>query len=388
MNYRTNKINGDELSALGFGCMRFPKDEKETENLILYSIEKGVNYFDTAFMYGNSEAVLGRILNKNNKRGQVKIATKIPPALIKKHSDFDKYFERQLKRLQTDYIDYYLIHMLTDVSVWNRLVGLGAKTWIDGKKAEGSIKNIGFSFHGGKDEFINICDAYEWEFCLIQYNYLDENNQAGITGLRHAAGKGMPVIIMEPLRGGMLANKLPKNAAQAFEGAQVKRSPAEWAFRWLLNQPEVTCVLSGMNNMKMLEENINTAANTNPGEFTEEDLLVISNAKQAITDAIKVPCTGCGYCMPCPQGVDIPTCLSCYNDTAIEKRFTALSAYIMQTSFKSNPQFASLCNKCGECEGLCPQKIEIRRELQNTKNAFEKFYFKPFVALAKWYMKL
>lgn len=388
MNYRTNKVNGDELSILGFGCMRFNKDETEVEKQILYAIENGVNFFDTAYIYGKSEETLGRILSRNNKRNDVKIATKIPPYFVKKYSDFDKIFNQELTRLQTDYIDYYFIHMITDTRVWKRMVDLGIEKWIDEKKAGGKIKNIGFSYHGGKDEFVKICDAYQWEFCMIQYNYLDENNQAGKSGLQYAAGKGIPVIIMEPLRGGILANKLPKEAAKAFEQAHVKRSPAEWSFRWLYNQPEVTCVLSGMDGMEVLKENIAIASAVKAGELTENDLEVIAKAKKALTEAIKVPCTGCGYCMPCPQGVDIPTCLSCYNNIIIEGKTSAFTRYLMQTSMKSKPQIASLCNKCGKCETHCPQKIEIREELQNTKKAFEKFYFKPIVSIAKQFMKL
>ena len=388
MNYKTNPVNGDELSFLGFGCMRFPKDENETEKLILHAIENGINYFDTAYMYRNSEETLGRILNKNNKRKDVKIATKIPPSMIKKYSDLDKYFDLELTRLQTDYIDYYLIHMITDVGIWWRLVDLDIKKWIDAKKAAGKIKNIGFSYHGGRDEFVKICDVYKWEFCLIQYNYLDENNQAGKTGLQHAASKGLPVMIMEPLRGGILANSLPKGAKNAFEHAHTKRSPAEWSFRWLWNQPEVTCVLSGMNSMEMLKENIAVASTAKVGDFTESDLEVIAKAKMAFAEAIKVPCTGCGYCMPCPQGVDIPTCLSCYNNIVIESKMAAFGKYMMQTSMKAKPQIASLCNKCGKCEQHCPQKIEIRNELQNTAKALEKFYFKPVMFIARRVMRI
>ena len=388
MNYRKNTVNGDELSILGFGCMRFPKDEAETEKLILYAIENGINYFDTAFMYTKSEETLGRILSRNNKRKDVKIATKIPPYMIKKYSDLDKIFNQELARLQTDYIDYYFIHMITDLGAWERIAALGVERWIDEKKASGKIKNIGFSYHGGRDEFVKICDAYPWEFCMIQYNYLDENNQAGKSGLRHAASKGIPVMIMEPLRGGILANTLPKEAAKAFEQAYIKRSPAEWSFRWLWDQPEVTCVLSGMNSMEMLQENIEVTGTADVGDFKENDFEVIAKAKKAFSDAIKVPCTGCGYCMPCPQGVDIPTCFSCYNNIVIEGKMSAFSRYLMQTSLKSKPQIASLCNGCGACETKCPQKIEIRKEIQNTKKALEKFYFKPVVYIAQKFMKL
>ena len=388
MNYRKNKINGDELSILGFGCMRFPKDEKETEELILHAIENGVNYFDTAYIYSNSEVTLGRILSRNNKRQDVKLATKIPPYFVKKYEDLDKILNQQLARLQTDYIDYYLIHMITDLGVWNRLVGLGIEKWIDEKKAEGKIKNIGYSYHGGRDEFVKICDAYSWEFCLMQYNYLDENKQASKSGLKHAADKGMPVMIMEPQRGGMLANKLPKGAVEAFEKAHIKRSPAEWSFRWIWDQPEVTCVLSGMNGMDMLKENIAAASTAKVGDFTDDDFAVIAKAKSALEERIKVLCTGCGYCMPCPQGVDIPTCFSCYNALATEGRIGAFKGYFMQTSLKAKPQIASRCTKCGACEKRCPQNIEIRKELQNTKKALEKFYFKPVMFFARKFMKL
>jgi len=387
MNYRKNKVNGDDLSILGFGCMRFPKDENETERLILYAIENGVNYFDTAYLYPNSEAILGRILSKSGKRKDVNIATKIPPYLVKKHDDLDKIFNKQLERLQTDYIDYYLIHMLTDVNVWKRLVDLGLEKWIDKQKAEGKIKNIGFSYHGGQDEFIKICDAYKWEFCMIQYNYVDENNLAGKNGLQHAAAK-MPVMIMEPLRGGVLANNLPKGAVKAFEQAHVKRSPAEWSFRWLWNQPEVACVLSGMNSMDMLKENISVAGAVTVGDFVERDFDVIAQAKKALTETIKVPCTACNYCMPCPQGVDIPTCLYCYNDIAIGGKRQAFMNYLTQTSMKSKPQMASLCNQCGMCEKKCPQKIEIRKELKNTAKTLEKFHFKLVLFFSKRFMKL
>ena len=385
MRYRTNRVNGDELSALGFGCMRFPKDENETERMILRAIESGVNFFDTAYIYPNSEATLGRILKKYNKRADVKIATKIPPYFVKKYSDFDKIFNRQLERLQTGHIDYYFIHMITDVSVWERLAGLGAEKWIAEKKAEGKIKNIGFSYHGGREEFVKICGIYRWEFSMIQYNYLDENSLAGRSGLRYAAEK-MPVFIMEPLRGGVLANHLPRDAVKAFEGTG--KSPAEWALRWLWDQPEPVCVLSGMSGLDMLNENIRTASTAGPGDLAESDFERIAKAKEALTKTIKVPCTACGYCMPCPRGVDIPTCLFCYNAITVESKMRALANYLTQTSLKAKPQIASLCNQCGLCEAKCPQKIEIRKELKNTAKALEKFYFKPVLAVAKRFMRL
>ena len=388
MNYRINPRNGDELSALGFGCMRFPKDVALTEELILYAIEHGINYFDTAYIYKDSEPTLGNILAKHGKREQIKLATKVQPFLLRKPSDLDKYFDLQCERLQTDYLDYYLIHMLTGTHVWDRLKSIGIVEWIDRKKAEGAIRNIGFSYHGGKDAFVEVCDAYDFEFCLIQHNYLDEFNQAGTHGLHYAASKNMAVMIMEPLRGGMLANNLPKETLAAFENAQVKRSPAEWSFQWLWNQPEVTVVLSGMNGREMLEENIASASRSAIGSFTDEDFAVIAEARQALIDAILVPCTGCGYCMPCPSGVDIPTCFAAYNLSTTESPRVAFGKYMMHVALGPTAGVASRCTQCGRCESKCPQHIAIREELKNVKAALEKPYFKPMLAITRRFMKM
>jgi len=382
-----NPKNNDKLSILGFGCMRFTKDEKELEKQIIYAIENGVNYFDTAYIYPNSEVALGRVLAKGY-RDRVKIATKMPPYLIKKYEDFDKIFNAELGRLQTTYIDYYLIHMITDVNIWSRLVSLGVLDWIKEKKEKGQIINIGFSYHGGKDEFIKIVDVFDWEFCMIQYNYLDENKQAGKSGLQYAASKGIPVMIMEPLRGGKLVTNLPKEVYKVWENAHVKRSPAEWSFRWIWNHPEVSVVLSGMNSQEMVEENIRVASQAEANTFTEDDFKLFSEVRTILDEKIKVPCTGCNYCMPCPHGVDIPTCFSCYNDREIEGKMSAFSKYIMQTSIISKPHNASLCTQCGLCEKHCPQNIAIRHELSNVSKAMEKFYYKPLKFIIKKFMRL
>ena len=387
MNYRVNPKNNDKLSILGFGCMRFPKDEKEAEKQIINAIESGVNYFDTAYIYPNSEAILGRVLAKGY-RHRVKIATKMPPYLIKRYEDFDKIFNVELKRLQTDHIDYYFIHMLTDINIWSRLVNIGILKWIEEKKQGGQIKNIGFSYHGGRDEFIKIVDIYDWEFCMIQYNFLDENNQAGKSGLQYASAKGLPVMVMEPLRGGKLVTNLPKEVYKVWEKAYVKRSPAEWAFRWIWNHPEVTVVLSGMNSQEMVEENIKVASESEANSLTKDDLELFTKVRNILNEKIKVPCTGCNYCMPCPMGVDIPTCFSCYNDREIEGKFSAIGKYIMQTSLKTKAHNASLCSKCGKCEIHCPQKIAIRDELAKVSKTMERFYFKPARVLIKRFMKL
>ncbi len=387
MLYRKIEKTGDELSILGFGCMRFSKSESEVEQQIIHAIENGVNYFDTAYIYPNSEVILGRVLAKGY-REQVNIATKLPPYLVKKYEDFDKLFYKELERLQTDYIDYYLMHMLTDLNTWDRLKDLGVIKWIEEKKTSGEIKNIGFSYHGGKTEFIKLVDAYDWEFCMIQYNYLDENNQAGKSGLKYAASKGLPVMIMEPLRGGKLVNNLPKEVYKIFDDAKIKRSPAEWALKWIWNQPEVTLVLSGMNSIEMLDENIRVASETEINTFTEEEKIMFDEVKKTLKDKIKVPCTGCNYCMPCPVGVDIPTCLSCYNDIEIEGRIGAFSKYLMQTSLKSEPHNASLCVMCGKCEEHCPQDIKIMKELKNVTKKFEGTHYKVIRGVAKRFMKL
>jgi len=387
MQYRKNLKNNDELSVLGFGCMRFSKSEKEVERQIVHAIEKGINYFDTAYIYPNSEAILGRILAKGY-REKVYIATKLPPYLVKKYEDFDKLFYKELNRLQTDYIDYYLMHMLTDLNTWQRLKDLGVIKWIEEKKINGEIRNIGFSYHGGKKEFIKLIDAYDWEFCMIQYNYLDEHNQAGKSGLQYAAAKGLPVMIMEPLRGGKLVSNLPKAVYKTFNSIDSDQSPAQWALRWIWDHPEVTVVLSGMNSMEMLNENIKTANNAEINGFSKEEKEMFEDVKAILQDTIKVPCTGCNYCMPCPVGVDIPTCLSCYNDIAIEGKRGAFAKYMMQTSLKHQPQNASVCIQCGQCEKHCPQDIKIMKELNEVAKTFEKFYYKPIRGLARWFMKL
>lgn len=387
MNYRTNPKNGDQISQLAFGCMRFQGDYAETERQIVYAINHGVNYFDTAYIYPGSEATLGKVL-ANGYRDKVKIATKMPPYLIKQYEDFDKIFDAQRSRLRTEFIDYYLLHMLTDVDGFERLLALGFEKWLSDKKAGGQIRNIGFSYHGGRSEFPKIVEAFDWDFCMIQFNYLDEQNQAGRSGLEHASSKGLPVMIMEPLRGGRLARDLPEAVNTLFRDADRRRSPAEWAFRWVYNFPEVTAVLSGMNSLEMVEENIRVASDALPGGFTDSDLKLFEKVRTILQETQKVPCTGCNYCMPCPAGVDIPTCFSCYNSIAIAGKIRAFRDYLMQTSMKKEVRNASKCVGCGKCEGHCPQKIAIRKELKAVAGALEPFFYRPARGLIKKIMKL
>jgi len=268
MIYRTNLKNNDKLSQLAYGCMRFPKDDKEVEKQIVYAIEHGVNYFDTAYIYPNSEERLGRVLSKGYRK-RVFVATKMPTYFIRKYSDFERIFSTSIKRLQTDYIDYYLLHMLANVSEWERVCELGFLNWISEKQKCGQIRNLGFSYHGGIAEFKKLIDTYDWDFCMLQFNYLDEHNQAGKTGVEYAALKGLPVMIMEPLRGGKLANQLPKEVVDLWKTASNKRSSAEWALRWVFNHPAVATVLSGMNSIEMIKENIRIASEAQTNELTE-----------------------------------------------------------------------------------------------------------------------
>jgi len=376
---------------LGFGCMRFPSSDRLTEELIVHAVNEGVTHFDTAYVYGQSESRLGKILERHNLRSQVKIATKVQTFLLRKPEDLDRYFNASLSRLRTDYIDYYQIHMLSGLKMWNRLVSYGILEWIETQKATGRIRNFGFSYHGGYEEFTQIVDAYNWDFCLIQYNYLDKTANEEHDILRYAYTKGIKPFIMSPLKGGRLVDSLPKAAREIFarpDSTGTVRSSEEWAMRWLWNQPEIHCVYSGMNSMDQLKENIRVAKESSPGMLAECDHKVIATARQAITDVMKVSCTACNYCLPCPEGVDIPTCLISYNNISVTGKAMALVNYTSSTMLKKVPANASRCNQCGRCEAKCPQDIEIRKELACVEKSFEKFYFKPLAAIARRVMKL
>lgn len=391
MKYRKDKY-GNEISVLGYGCMRFTQkitgtDIQKAESEVMEAINSGVNYFDTAYVYSGSEDALGRILEKNNVREKVKIATKLPHYLMKSREDAEKCFAEELKRLRTDYVDYYLMHMLTDDATWERLKELGIQEWLEEKKAAGVIRQIGFSYHGNSDTFGKLLDAYDWDFCQIQYNYLDEHTQAGVTGLKKANEKGIPVIIMEPLRGGRLANKLPKDALKMIEQYPVKRSPAEWAFRWLWNQPEVTCVLSGMNSMEMVKENVRSASEAEVGYYTEDEFALIKKVIASINKNIKIGCTGCRYCMPCPKGVDIPGVFAAYNRRYADSKIQGFRDYMMCTALRKDSTGASNCVKCGKCEMHCPQGIQIREELETVRKTFEGPIYKIIKKVLPIFMK-
>ena len=368
MQYRNDRA-GKPLSVLGYGCMRFSRkgtgiDYEKAEAELLRAMELGVTYFDTAYLYPGSEELLGEVLERNNCRDDVLIATKLPQYLVRKSSAIDRFFDEELRRLRTDHIDYYLMHLITDVQQWHNLCVLGIEDWIARKKASGEIRNIGFSFHGSTELFLEVLAAYDWDFCQIQYNYVDEHPQAGRRGLEAAAERGIPVIIMEPLRGGKLVSSLPREARDAFGASGRDWSPAEWALRWLWNQPEVTCVLSGMNSLEMVEENCRVASEARVGELEERDFATIKKVKAAIRAAERVGCTGCGYCMPCPRGVDIPALFRCYNHMYTEGKNAGRQEYWQTVSLRKQKAFARQCVGCGKCEQHCPQGIEIRKQIK------------------------
>lgn len=390
MLYRKDR-KGNEISQLGFGCMRFTKkggslDFDKAEKEVMQAIEAGVNYYDTAYIYPGSEELMGKIFAKNNVREKIYIATKLPQYMLRSAAAVEKTFQEELKRLQTDYIDYYLMHMFTDVQEWENLKKLGIEEWIEKHKADGSIRNIGFSYHGNSDMFLEILNAYDWDFCQIQYNYLDEHSQAGRRGLDAAYEKGIPVIIMEPLRGGKLVNMLPADAQKAIKESERGYSAAEWGLRWLWDQPGVTCVLSGMNSSEMVAENIRIASEMTAGEFTEADFETIEKIKTAIKANEKVGCTGCRYCMPCPKGVDIPGYFHYYNLSAIDGKTEVRFEFARNVGMRKDPCFASQCVKCGKCEQHCPQHIPIREKLDEADKVLRPLPYKVGMEVARKFM--
>ena len=390
MQYRTDK-HGNKLSVLGFGCMRFQRkagmiDMAEAEREIMAAYRGGVNYFDTAYIYVGSEAAIGEIFEKNGIRKDIYIATKLPHYLIRSIAGIEKLFQEELKRLRTDYVDYYLMHMLNDVDTWQRLKDLGIEDWIAEKKRTGAIRQVGFSYHGNSEMFCRLVDAYDWDFCQIQYNYLDEHSQAGRRGLHHAHAKGLPVIIMEPLRGGKLVKNLPETAKKIFAKYPVQHTPAQWAFRWLWNQPEVTVVLSGMNTEEMVLDNMGTASDVRIGELGEEEEAMLRQVVEAINAGTKVGCTGCAYCMPCPRGVDIPGTFAAWNRYHAESKFSGFREYLMCTALRKNSSAASNCIGCGKCEQHCPQNISIREMLKEAGKDLETPAYKVAAKVSGWFV--
>jgi len=368
-----------DVSALGFGAMRLPIiggdsskiDEPHAIKMIRYAIDHGVNYVDTAYPYhsGQSEYLVGKAL-KDGYREKVRLATKMPSWLVEEYADFDKYLNEQLGKLDTSHIDYYLLHGLNK-SRWPKLKELGVFEWAEKAKADGRIKYLGFSFHDDYDLFEKILeDSDQFTFCQIQLNYMDTEYQAGIKGLKLAASKGLAVVIMEPIKGGKLAVTPPKDVQAVWDKAEKKRTPAEWALQWVWNHPEVSMVLSGMSEMKHVEENVEYAGRSGPNTLTDKELALIKEAKQAYLNLGFVGCTACRYCMPCPQGVDIPGILGLYN----EYYMSGQSDEIKQKYWtKITPEtHSSNCIACGICEEKCPQELPIRKFMGETQRMFTK----------------
>lgn len=393
MIYRTAQKIGDELSILGFGCMRFPLkedgsiDEERAVKQLRYAIDNGVNYLDTAWPYhmGESEPFLGRAL-ADGYREKVKVATKLPSWLVETRQDMDIFLNAQLEKLRTDRIDYYLAHSLVG-DEWDRLEKIGIREFFDQAKADGRIKYAGFSFHGKGSDFNRIIDGYDWNFCQIQYNYLDEEKQAGTAGLEYAASKGLAVMIMEPLRGGKLTRPVPDEVKEIWDGAPTKRTPAEWGLRWVWNHPGVTVVLSGMNEEAHIEENLRVADNAYPDSLTEQELELVVQVEKKYRELMKVSCTGCLYCMPCPAGVNIPNCFEVYNNKYLSgKPEEADQNYVVQLGgvvYGGETGFASQCIQCGKCLDKCPQHIDIPAVLLTVVKELERDDLEERLAAAR-----
>ncbi|MCI8404819.1 MAG: aldo/keto reductase [Clostridia bacterium] len=367
MKYRT--LAGEKISVLGFGCMRFPTvsknqgdiDEEKSSAMLRYAVEKGVNYFDMAYVYhdGESESFIGRVLKPY--RDKIHIATKCPTWHVKKEEDFDILLNEQLKRLQTDYIDFYLMHALDKDRFDNIVVKYNLIDKLNKAKADGKIRHIGFSFHDDCETFMRIIDSNPgWEFCQIQFNYINLDYQAGMRGLEYAYEKGLDAVIMEPLLGGKLANPSP----QVAETLSQEKTPVEWAMDFLWNRKEVSLLLSGMGAMEQVRANINYADKAEIGMLTRENLDMLAHTKEVFDKMALVPCTKCAYCMPCPFGLDIPKIFEAYNATA------SLGMNKAKEIYSSVPHKADACKKCGKCESVCPQSISIRQNMTKISEIF------------------
>lgn len=378
---------GFEVSRFGMGCMRLPVrkneqgkeeiNEEEAIKMIRYAVDNGVRYIDTAYPYhgGQSEIVVGKAL-RDGYRERVKLATKSPVWLVNSNEEFDKYLDEQLKKLQTDHIDFYLLHAL-DKERWEKLKRLDVFSFLDRAKKSGKIRYAGFSFHDELPVFKEIIDSYDWNMCQIQLNILDEFAQAGAAGLKYAGSKGIPVVIMEPLRGGKLGHNIPEEVKEIYRsynpgpGAEGHdRSPVEWAFRWLYNFPEVALILSGVSSMEQLKDNIRIFQSAPSNCMTPEELEITKRVREFYESRTKVGCTGCGYCMPCPAGVSIPDVFSLYNNASIFDAYDEFSNHYKNLS-KSGKDAAN-CKECGRCQTLCPQGIEIIQKLKEAHSALSR----------------
>ncbi|MGB7788134.1 aldo/keto reductase [Methanoregula sp.] len=380
MLYRKMNKAAPELSILGFGCMRLPVtengqiDEDQATGMLRYAIDNGVNYIDTAYPYhnGGSEPFVGRAL-AGGYREKVNLATKLPSWLVTSREDMDKYLNEQLARLGTDHIDFYLVHGLNR-QFWDNLLALGVTEFLDEAVSDGRIRYAGFSFHDNVSLFKEIVDAYDWTFAQIQYNFMDEHYQAGTEGLEYAAKKGLGIVVMEPVRGGLLARDLA-GVKEIWQMAKARHPPAAWALRWVWNHPEVTVVLSGMSSPEQVRQNVALAKKGLAGSLTHAELSLYVKVRDELEKRVIIPCTGCKYCVPCPHGVSIPECFEMFNRGHIyEDEEQARQHYSMFLGgfFDGKPHFASVCEECGECEEKCPQGLPIREHLKAVAEYFGK----------------
>lgn len=348
-------------------------NEPEAIKLIRYAIDKGVNYVDSAYVYheGQSEAVVGKAL-EDGYRERVKIATKMPVFSVEKKADLDRIFETQLKRLKTDCIDFYLLHALMKPT-WQKVKELDILNWAENKIAEGKIGHLGFSFHDEYEVFKEIVEAYDWAFCQIQYNYLDEHYQAGKKGLEYAANKGLAVVVMEPLAGGLLAVQPPVDIQSEWDRVGVKRSPAEWGLRWVWNHPEVATALSGMNSMAQLRENLAVAEVSGPNTLTGQEISALSKSRELFQSCGYIGCSKCRYCSHCPQSIDIPVTLAFLNQYASKRREPEMQERIKRQYAEAVPEEnrANNCIHCGQCEQVCPQHLPVRKLLTEAAAALQ-----------------
>ncbi len=402
MTIKRKLANGDELFPLGIGAMRLPTknnriDKEKAREFIFYAIDNGVNFIDTAYSYhgGSSESFLGEILNEEDSQGvkyrdKVKISTKLPSWMVHSKGQMETVLNKQLDKLQIDCIDYYFVHNVNLDSL-SKLASKYLFEFLDESKAQGKIKNAGFSYHGPRQEFIPAVDLYDWDMTLVQFNYLDNRVQVGLKEINYAHDKGLGIFIMEPLKGGILADKIPDEARYVFNEVNPDRTVVDWALSWVLNHENIACVLSGVGNIDQTRENIEIASRVKPNSLSNEELKTISKAKSIIRALMKVGCTSCGYCLPCPQGVNIPQCFSIYNNKYLFDKGrgplsnTQLRYFNMLSGLFGKASNAGLCNSCRKCVRACPQRIDIPKELKQVSRTFEFPGFKYVVLFIKYF---